>query len=124
VSSYRNSIKRTRIDEILGAEGLRRRTRETWSGERVDPAFAENKGAIVALYTAPPAGRAVICLAERSSSRSTTAMPIISAMPSPYSSAMMFRRRCLWLPASSADSGSSDGMSWKGSCCSRARCLR
>ena len=36
----------------------------TWSGERVDPAFAENKRAIVALYTAPPAGRAVICLAE------------------------------------------------------------
>ncbi len=37
-------IKRTRIDEILGAEGLRWRTQETWFGERVDPAFAEKRG--------------------------------------------------------------------------------
>jgi transposase len=37
-------IKRTRIDEILRAEGLRWRTQETWFGERVDPAFAEKRG--------------------------------------------------------------------------------
>src|SRR4051812_43960990 len=33
-------IKRSRIDEILLAEGLRWRTHETWFGERVDPEFA------------------------------------------------------------------------------------
>ena len=38
------AIKRSRIDEILLAEGLRWRKHETWFGERVDPAFAE-KGA-------------------------------------------------------------------------------
>jgi transposase len=37
-------IKRTRIDEILVAEGLRWRTQETWFGERVDPAFVEKRG--------------------------------------------------------------------------------
>lgn len=37
-------IRRTRIDEILVAEGLRWRTQETWFGERVDPAFAEKRG--------------------------------------------------------------------------------
>jgi transposase len=37
-------IKRTRIDEILLAEGLRWRQQETWFGERVDPAFAEKRG--------------------------------------------------------------------------------
>jgi transposase len=37
-------IKRTRIDELLAAEGLRWRTQETWFGERVDPAFAEKRG--------------------------------------------------------------------------------
>jgi len=36
-------IKRTRIGEILVAEGLRWRTQETWFGERVDPAFAEKR---------------------------------------------------------------------------------
>lgn len=34
-------MRRTRIDELLVAEGLRWRTRETWFGERVDPCFAE-----------------------------------------------------------------------------------
>jgi hypothetical protein len=33
-------IKRSRIDELLIAEGLRWRTQETWFGERVDPEFA------------------------------------------------------------------------------------
>ena len=34
-------IKRSRIDEILLAEGLRWRHQETWFGARVDPDFAE-----------------------------------------------------------------------------------
>jgi len=38
------AIKRTRIDELLLAEGLRWRSQETWFGERVDPAFAEKRG--------------------------------------------------------------------------------
>jgi transposase len=38
-------IKRTRINELLLAEGLRWRRQETWFGERVDPAFAEKRGA-------------------------------------------------------------------------------
>ncbi len=37
-------IKRSRIDELLLAEGLRWRQQETWFGERVDPAFAEKRG--------------------------------------------------------------------------------
>jgi transposase len=36
-------MKRSRIDEVLRAEGLRWRTQETWLGSRVDPAFAEKK---------------------------------------------------------------------------------
>jgi transposase len=39
------AIKRSRIDEILLAEGLRWRKQETWFGERVDPEFAEKRGA-------------------------------------------------------------------------------
>ena len=39
------AIKRSRIGEILLAEGLRWRKQETWFGERVDPAFAEKRGA-------------------------------------------------------------------------------
>ncbi len=38
------AIKRSRIGELLPAEGLRGRTQEAWSGERVDPAFAETRG--------------------------------------------------------------------------------
>jgi transposase len=38
------AIKRTRIDDILLAEGLRWRKHETWFGERVDPEFAEKRG--------------------------------------------------------------------------------
>jgi transposase len=38
------SRKRSRIDELLIAEGLRWRKEETWFGERVDPAFAEKRG--------------------------------------------------------------------------------
>ena len=38
------AIKRSRIDEILIAEGLRWRTQETWFGDRVDPEFAKKRG--------------------------------------------------------------------------------
>ena len=38
------ALRRSRIREILPAEGLRRRTQETWFGERPDPAFAEKRG--------------------------------------------------------------------------------
>jgi len=39
-------IKRSRIDEILIAEGLRWRQQETWFGEWVDPDFAKKRGAL------------------------------------------------------------------------------
>jgi len=38
-------MKRSRIDEIPFAEGLRWRQQESWFGERVDPEFAEKRGA-------------------------------------------------------------------------------
>ena len=38
------AIKRSRIGEILQAEGLRWRQQETWFGERADPAFAAKRG--------------------------------------------------------------------------------
>jgi transposase len=38
------AINRSRINELLVAEGLRWRTDETWFGERVDPKFAEKRG--------------------------------------------------------------------------------
>jgi transposase len=37
-------IKRSRIDDLLRAEGLRWRTQETWFGKRVDPDFAAKRG--------------------------------------------------------------------------------
>jgi transposase len=37
-------IKRSRIGELLVAEGLRWREQETWFGERPDPAFAAKRG--------------------------------------------------------------------------------
>jgi transposase len=39
-------IKRSRIDELLVAEGLRWRTHETWFGERVDPEFAKKRDSL------------------------------------------------------------------------------
>jgi transposase len=57
-------IKRSRIDELLRDEGLQWRHQETWFGERVDPAFAEKRGAIEELYTAPPEDSVVVCLDE------------------------------------------------------------
>ena len=38
------AMRRSRIDEVLLAEGLRWRRQETWFGERVDPEFAEKRG--------------------------------------------------------------------------------
>jgi transposase len=38
------AMRRSRIDEILLAEGLRWRRHETWFGERVDGEFAEKRG--------------------------------------------------------------------------------
>jgi transposase len=38
------AISRSRIGEILQAEGLRWRTQETWFGERVDPEFVQKRG--------------------------------------------------------------------------------
>jgi transposase len=40
------AIKRNRSDDPLIAEGLRWRTHETWCGERVDPEFAQKRGAL------------------------------------------------------------------------------
>jgi transposase len=37
-------IKRSRIDDLLIAEGLRWRQQETWFGERPDPEFAKKRG--------------------------------------------------------------------------------
>ena len=39
------AMRRSRIDEVLLKEGLRWRRHETWLGERVDPEFAEKRGA-------------------------------------------------------------------------------
>jgi len=39
------AMRRSRIDEILLKEGLRWRRQETWFGERVDPEYAEKRGA-------------------------------------------------------------------------------
>ena len=38
------TMKRSRVNEILIAEGIRWRTQETWFGERVDPEFAQKRG--------------------------------------------------------------------------------
>lgn len=38
------TMRRSRMGELLQAEGLRWRPQETWFGERVDPAFAEKRG--------------------------------------------------------------------------------
>ena len=52
------AMQRSRIDEILIAEGLRWRKHETWFGERVDPAFAEKRGSSKRSTPRPP--RAVV----------------------------------------------------------------
>jgi transposase len=47
------AIKRSRIDDLLIAEGLRWRTQETWFGERVDPEFAKKRGVLKNSTRAP-----------------------------------------------------------------------
>jgi len=37
-------MRRSRVSEVLLAEGLKGRQEETWFGARVDPAFAEKRG--------------------------------------------------------------------------------
>ncbi len=46
--------KRSRIGDLLQAEGVRWRTQGAWCGERVDPSFAETRGRS---SPAPPAHR-------------------------------------------------------------------
>jgi transposase len=50
------AMRRSRIDEILLKEGLRWRRQETWFGARVDPEFAEQRGA--SRHSTPPHLRA------------------------------------------------------------------
>ncbi len=38
------TMKRSRLDELLLAEGLRWRQQESWFGARVDPEFAAKRG--------------------------------------------------------------------------------
>lgn len=46
-------IRRSRIDELLLAEGLRWRSQESWVGERADPAFAEKRGPSLSFIPSP-----------------------------------------------------------------------
>ncbi len=46
-------MKRSRLSEVLIAEGLRWRSAETWFSERVDPAFAAKRGRLSS-YAARP----------------------------------------------------------------------
>jgi transposase len=46
-------IRRSRIDELLLAEGLRWRSQESWFGERADPAFAEKRGSSLSFIPSP-----------------------------------------------------------------------
>lgn len=50
------AIKRSRINEILQAEGLRWRKDEHWLGERVDPDFAKKRGSLPPSTPLPPKG--------------------------------------------------------------------
>lgn len=50
------TIKRSRISELLVAEGLRWRQQETWFGQKADPEFAQKRGASRA--STPPRPRA------------------------------------------------------------------
>lgn len=50
------AIKRSRIDDLLRAEGLRWRTQETWFGKRVDPEFAKKREPSSASTSSPQQG--------------------------------------------------------------------
>ncbi len=58
------SMKKTRIFEILQEEGLRWRHEETWFGERVDPDFAQKRGALERLRKESPSGSAILDIDE------------------------------------------------------------
>ena len=62
------AIKRSRINEILVAEGLRWRTDEPGSANGWIPS-SPKKGAIVTLYTAPPPGSVTVCLDQMGRNR-------------------------------------------------------
>ncbi len=47
------AMSRSRIHEVLQREGLRWRTHETWFGKRIDPDFAEKRGALSASTPSP-----------------------------------------------------------------------
>jgi transposase len=49
-------MKRSRVSEVLQAEGLRWRQEETWFGARVDPEFEHKRGRLSA--STPPRPRA------------------------------------------------------------------
>jgi hypothetical protein len=61
------AIKRSRIDELLVAEGLRWRTQETWFGERAAPPGAPGEDAAPScgVSSGPPPGRPTQTEAER-----------------------------------------------------------
>lgn len=48
------AMQRSRMAEVLQAEGVRWRTQETWFGERVDPAFAAKRGRSSPCTLLPP----------------------------------------------------------------------
>jgi transposase len=76
-------IRRSRSGEILVDEGLRWRHQETGFGERVDPDFAEKRGIIERLDTAPPEGSVVVGLDEMGpeSARSFPGQQLVRAEP-------------------------------------------
>jgi transposase len=49
-------MKRSRLSELLIAEGLRWRSAETWFSERVDPTFAEKRGRLNGYAPTRPRG--------------------------------------------------------------------
>lgn len=57
-------MKQTRMFEVLQAEGLRWRKQETWFGERVDPDFAQKRGAIERLRLEHPVHSAILDIDE------------------------------------------------------------
>jgi transposase len=50
-------MRRSRINEVLLAEGLKWRQEETWFGARVDPDFTRKRGHRAALHRAAGAQR-------------------------------------------------------------------
>jgi hypothetical protein len=57
-------MKQSRIRQLLHAEGLRWRKQEGWFGERIDPQFAEKRGASVWLRLQTPAKSLILDIDE------------------------------------------------------------